>query len=176
MQAHEIFQQLSTDGSAALFEHLYTADRPAYRAACQILAQRRKLRPVFVERKPRPERDQWLREALSRKANEDAALEVLQAWLLGAHRDMIVEFLDQTGVPHDGKGLIDNLPEEPAAAKLAAALDALLARHDREVVAVYLNLFESMEPGRWPRLAELLRSDARFRLAAQPSAQPAAVE
>ncbi|HEY5792333.1 MAG TPA: hypothetical protein VIS74_03480, partial [Chthoniobacterales bacterium] len=131
MHAHEIFQQLSAEGSAALFEHLYTADRPAYRAAAQILAARRKLRPIFVERKPRPERDQWLREALSRRPNEDAALEVLQAWLLGAHRDLICTFLDDMGVGHDGKGLIEELPDEPPEAKLAGGVDRLLAGFDR---------------------------------------------
>lgn len=169
MHAHEIFQQLSPTGAEALFEHLYSADRPAYRAAVQILAARRKLRPVFVERKPRPERDQWLREALGRKTNEDAALEVLQAWLLGAHRPMICAFLDELGVSHDGKGLIDDLPDEPAAAKLDAAIDHLLEKNPAEVVAVYLNLFDFMEPGRWPRLSEKLTSDSRLSLSAQPA-------
>jgi len=169
MQAHEIFQHLSPAGSAALFEHLYTDDRPAYRAAAQILAARRKLRPVFVERKPRPERDQWLHEALSRKTNEDAALEVLQAWLLGAHRPMICAFLDEMGVHHDGKGLIDNLPDQPPEAKLNGAIDHLLEQNNPEVVAVYLHLFEYMEPERWPRLSALLQADSRLSLSAQPA-------
>lgn len=169
MQAHEIFQQLSPAGSAALFEHLYMEDRPAYRASVQILATRRKLRPIFVERKPRSERDQWLHEALSRRTNEDAALEVLQAWLLGAHRSMICTFLDEVGVSHDGKGLIDNLPDQPAEAKLNDAVEHLLAQNKAEVVAVYLNLFEFMEPGRWPRIGALLRDDPRLSLGTQPA-------
>lgn len=168
MQAHEIFQNLSPECSAALFEHLYTADKPAYRAAVQILAARRKLRSIFVERKLRPERDQWLREALSRKTNEDAALEVLQAWLLGAHRDLICTFLDELSVPHDGKGLIEELPDEPAVVKVDQAIDSLLAKFDREVVAVYLQLFVFMEPERWPKLREKLDSDSRLALSSQP--------
>ena len=71
----------------------------------QNLASRRKLRPVFIERKPRPERHLWLQQALSLKSADDIAMQVLQIWLLGAQREMICEFLDSLGIAHDGKGV-----------------------------------------------------------------------
>jgi hypothetical protein len=87
-------------------------DRNAYKSAAGMLATRRKLRPIFVERKPRDERNQWIKDSLARPANADLALEILQVWTLGCNERMVCDFLDQLGIAHNGKGLIDELPPE----------------------------------------------------------------
>jgi len=162
MKAHEILHSLPPETSQGIFLALYENDRPAYRAALELLAKRRKLRPVILERKSRPERHAWLVAELSRKANDDIATEVLQTWLLGAHQAMVCEFLDQLKIAHNGHGLLETLPEQPSREELAAAVEKLLATHPADAVAAYLHLFVEMDIADWPALVEILQQDSRL--------------
>lgn len=113
----------------------------------------------MAERKPLPERHAWLRGELSRKANDDLAAEILQSWLLGAHRPMVCGFLDRLHVPHDGEGLLESLPAEPPEADLRAAVNDLLTNHPREAACVYLHLFSEMDiAAGWSHLRDLIPS------------------
>lgn len=162
MKATEIFHHFSDEAASGVFNHLYENDKPAYRASLQVLANRRKLRPVLLDRKPRPERHAWMRTELARSANEDAATEILQAWVLGAHQPMVCEFLDTLSVPHDGRGLLETLPAEPAEDKLKAAIDGLFAKYPEPAVFAYLHLFASMDITEWPTLQKLITEDSRL--------------
>jgi len=162
MKATEIFHHFSDDAASGIFNHLYENDKPAYRAALQVLANRRKLRPVLLDRKPRPERHAWMRVELARPVNEDAATEILQAWVLGTHQAMVVQFLDELSVSHDGRGLLDTLPEEPPADKLRAAIDNLFAKHSADAVFAYMHLFAAMDITEWPTLKQIISEDSRL--------------
>ena len=70
LKATDIFQRLSAPTVDGILTHLQGADKPTYRVAIQTLASARKLRPIFVERKPRPERHAWMQTALARPQNE----------------------------------------------------------------------------------------------------------
>ena len=129
MKAHEILQRLPNEAASEILLYLHQNDKPAYRACLEVLASRRKLRPVILERKILAERHSWMRAELARKANDDAATEVLQTWLLGAHQQLICGFLDSLGVTHDGRGLLDALPPEPQKERLQEAIDRLLENH-----------------------------------------------
>jgi hypothetical protein len=126
-----------------------------------MLATRRKLRPVFVERKPRDERNLWIREALTKSSNADLALETLQIWVLGKNERLVCDFLDALEIKHDGKGLIDELPAEPDAKKVSAAVEAILAKYSPEDVWIYLHLFAGMDTP-WPHLKGLLMTHSAF--------------
>lgn len=145
-----------------VFQWFHDSDRPGYRTCIGLLAGRRKLRPVFVERKPRDERHAWMKDALSRPANADFAAEILQGWILGAHAKMVLEFLDGLKIEHDGKGLIEALPSEPPAVDLNRAVEGLLANHPAGAVMIYLNLFVGMDLSDWPTLKVLVASDPRL--------------
>lgn len=156
MHSHEIIQTLSAEEAAGILEHLRGTNKEGYRAALAALAARRKLRPVFVERKPVAERNAWMARMLGLKMNEDLAAELLQSWLLDAHRPMIIAFLDAQGIKHDGEGLLDDVPPEPAAEAVDAAVDLLLQQHDRAAALIYLRLFAASAPGGWPHLQKRL--------------------
>ena len=173
MKASEIFQRLSPTTAEQVFTHLQETDKPTYKAALQTLAAQRKLRPVFVERKPRPERHAWMQAALGRPQGEQIAGNLLQMWLLGSQAPMLCDFLDSLGIPHDEHGGIDSLPDCPPPEKLDAAIDALLAKYPPEAVAAYLHCFQGMDIAGWPPLAEKLASDERLRLPAAPAATAA---
>lgn len=167
MKAYEILQNLPDDAAGEVFQHLYDNDKPAYKACLQLLASRRKLRPVILERKSRAERHVWLRTELGRKANDDASTEVLQTWLLGAHKALVCEFLDELGVAHNGHGLLETLPTEPSKEKLAAAINHLFEKHPAPAVFAYLHLFAEMDIADWPALKEILAAEPRLAPASQ---------
>ena len=161
MTVIEIFGRLSVPRATGILNWLYENDREAYRSCAGMLATRRKLRPVFVERKPRDERNLWIREALTKSSNADLALETLQIWVLGKNERLVCDFLDALGIKHDGKGLIDELPAEPDAKMVSAAVEAILAKYSPEDVWIYLHLFAGMDTP-WPHLKGLLMTHPAF--------------
>ena len=158
MTATEIFGRLNGTQAGEVLNWLAENDRNAYKSAAGMLATRRKLRAVFVERKPKDERNQWIKESLSRPANGDLALEILQVWTLGCNESMVCEFLDTLDIAHNGKGLIDNLPAEPAADKVTKAVELLISKYPTHSVFVYLHLFSDMDSQGWTTLRGLLAS------------------
>jgi hypothetical protein len=162
MIAHELFATYSPGEAGEVFTWLYENDKAAYKTTVGMLATRRKLRPIFVERKPRDERHAWMREALSRPANADLATEILQAWILGAQAGLVCHFLDALNVPHDGNGMLEELPAEPDRPAVEAAIDGLFAKYPAVAARTYLNLFSSMDMTEWPGLRALVKTDSRL--------------
>ena len=165
MKSHEIFQQMSPPLAAEIFGYLNKNEKPVLKAAIQGLANQRKLRAVFVERKPPNERAVWLQNALGRKFSDTLAAHLLQAWLLGAQKTMLCDFLDSVGIKRDEDGTVENLPDSPPKEKLQEAVDQLVAKYPAESVAVYLHAFHDMDSEvSWEPLGEVLATDERMKL------------
>ena len=162
---HEIFAHMPASASAQLFSHLADHEKPLMKATIDALCKQRKLRPVFVERKPKLERFAWMREACGRKQNEGVAAHLLQIWLVGTQKQLLCDFLDGLGIAHDEHGTVEELPAAPEKAKLAEVVNTLLEKHDPAVVAVYLHAFLATSDADWSALDELLAEDARLKLA-----------
>ncbi len=161
---HEIFAQMPDAVAEALFGFLGEHEKALYKGTIDTLAQQRKLRPVFVERKPRAERHAWLREVVARKVNESVAAHLLQIWLVRAHAKLLCDFLDGLGIAHDESGTIEKLPPPPDKAKLAEVIDGLFTKHAPAVVTVYLHAFQALDDTGWPTLETLLTEDPRLQL------------
>lgn len=167
MKAHELFQHISTPLAAEVFTFLHEKEKPVYKAAIQGLANQRNLRAVFVERKPRDERHAWMKTALSRPVSDTLATHLLQAWLLGANKSMLCDFLDALGIAHEEDGTVEVIPPSPPKEKLQAAVDQLMTKYPPEAVAVYLHAFRDMDSSvQWPALNEILEDDPRLQLSA----------
>jgi hypothetical protein len=164
MKCYELFGKLSPELTNEIFAYLLEFEKPVYKAMVQNIASRRKLRPVFIERKPRRERHLWLQQALSLKSADDLTMQLLQIWLLGAQREMICEFLDSLGIEHDGKGVVDNLPAAPSRDRLNETISKLLEKRSPEAVALYLHAFQAMDETGWSILDEALATDPRISL------------
>ena len=164
LQPHEIFARMPEPVSEQLLGYLFEKEKPLYKATIDTLTKQRKLRPVFVERKPRTERHAWMRDVLGKKANESVAAHLLQIWLVGAHAKLLCDFLDALGIAHDENGTIEELPSAPEKSKLSAAIEGLYASHDPGVVAVYLHAFQALDEKGWSTLEELLAEDPRLKL------------
>ena len=161
---HEIFARMSPVVGSQLFAYLQEHEKALYKASLETLAKQRKLRPVFVERKPRDDRYAWLQSVIGKAQNDGVAVHLLQIWLVGAHTKLLCDFLDALGIAHDENGTIESLPPAPPKAALTKAVETLLAQHEAAVVAVYLHAFQAMDDNGWSTLEELLAEDARLKL------------
>ena len=171
LKTHEIFSRMPAETAGQLLSFLFEKEKPLYKATIDSLAKQRKLRPVFVERKPRDERHAWMKEILGKKSSEGIAAHLLQIWLVGAQTKLLCDFLDGLGIAHDENGTIEELPSAPPKADLSRVVDSLLETYEPGVVAVYLHAFQALDENGWPTLAELLAEDPRLQLG-----EPAAAE
>lgn len=168
MKSHELFQQMSPALAVEIFSYLQQEQKPVLKAAIQGLANQRNLRAVYVERKPPNERFTWLQNALGRKVSDTLAAHLLQAWLLGAQKPMLCDFLDAVGIKRDDDGTVENLPDSPPKPALQTAVDQLVAKYPAEAVAVYLHAFHDMDSEvSWAPLGEVLAEDERLQLGAR---------
>ena len=149
--------------SNEIFEYTYGNDKEIYRGAMDVVAQARKVRPVFLERQPRTERHALMRSVFSRASNLLAADNLIRNWLLKKHKPLLTDFLDSLGIKHDN-AVVEEVPKTMEDAKLKQAVDHVLAKHPPEVVALYLHAFNSMDDAKWSNLEEMLYTDQRLHL------------
>lgn len=161
LTSHELFGFMPPALAADILEHSHTHDRDLYRATLTAVANARKVRPVFLDKQPRPARHVGMIGYLSRPGLELAAGTMLRGWLLKAHQSLLVDFLNGLGIPHKD-GVVDDLPGTVDDAKLKSTVDGLLAKHPVDVVKVYLHSFNSMNESQWKNLEALLHDDARL--------------
>jgi len=163
LTSHELIGFMSPDLAGQILSFAFEADKPLYRSTLNAVAGVRKVRPVFLERQPRPQRQAAIIASLSRPALENAAAGLIRIWLVKKQAAMLVLFLDTLGIPHK-EGVVDDLPPSVEDEKLRAAVEALLAKFPREEVAVYLVAFHDMNEVTWPTLKTMLESDPRLQL------------
>jgi len=164
LKPHEIFARMPSETSESLFSFLIEKEKPLYKATIESLAKQRKLRPVFVERKPRTERNAWLKEMLGKKTGEAIAAHLLQIWLVGEHKQILCDFLDALNIQHDENGTIEAMPPCPPREDLQRAIGTLFEKHNANVVAVYMHAFQALDENGWPELEKLLSEDSRLSL------------
>lgn len=161
LTAHELFGFMSPALSTQILETAYESDKDNYRLAINAVADARKLRPAFFERKPRNERHAEMAAMLAKPRLDAAASNLIRVWLIKKHTPMLIDFLDALGIEHK-EGVVDDLPATIEDTKLKDAIEKLLGKYPREEVAVYLNAFYSMNDVSWLNLKSLLESEPRL--------------
>jgi len=129
VRAYQLFQAVSDPLAEDVFRSLRETHRDVYKGVVISLAQERRLRPVFIQRKPVDAQIDWLVKTVKLKSSDGVAEHILQVWLLKSHKDLLVGFLDGLGIEHDGEGSVDELPDELDAEKLGQAIDGVLQTH-----------------------------------------------
>jgi hypothetical protein len=163
MAPHELFAAMSPALSTEIFEYTHTNDKQLYHGALDVVAQMRKVRPVFLERQPRAERYTTMRAVLSRPNAALAADNLIRNWLLKKHNAVLIDFLDSLKIKHE-KGVVETIPRSVDDAALKQSVDMLLAKYPAETVALYLHAFNDMDEARWKNLDEVLGNDPRLKL------------
>ena len=161
LSSHELFGFMSPALALRILENAHESSKELYRGAMGAVAESRKLRPAFFERRPRATRHAEMIASLSKPRLELIAANLLREWLMKEKKPMLGDFLDKLGVAHK-EGAVDNLPEKVEDANLKGAIDWILTKYPPEEVAVYLNAFYTMNDVRWPNLEAILKEDARL--------------
>jgi len=164
MKAQQLLQAIGPELRQQIISYVQNDERPAYRAVIQSLTQARKLRPQFILEKSRAQQGEWLLNQLYMKINDPVAEQLLQIWLLKSQGTMLITFLDAVGIPHDGKGQVEDLPEEIAEDKAQAGIDALLALYPPQQAALYLHMFQLQRPEGWPGLTAAMEKTEAIKL------------
>ncbi len=164
MTAQQLLEAIGPELRNQILSYLQTDERPAYRAVIDSLAGQRKLRPQFILEKSRAQQTEWLIAQLGMRTNGPVVEQILQIWLLKSQGAMLITFLDAIGVAHDGKGQVDELPEEIAEDKAAAGVQALLAAYPPKQVALYLHMFQLQRPEGWPGLTKAIEASPAAKL------------
>jgi hypothetical protein len=165
LTAHEILGFMSPALAVEILDYMHTSEKDVYRATLLAVAEAKKVRPLFLERKPRADRHRDMVSVLVKPQMEFVALNVLQTWLLKKQTALVMSFLDSLDIKHNN-GMVDDLPESVPDDKLKAAVDNLLAKFPREHVAVYLRAFTDLNDVKWPLLSEMLDKDERLQMGA----------
>lgn len=164
MTYHELFGFMSPDLAKRILDETFANEKPLYKATMAAVADAKKLRPQFYEKKPRTERDADMLSMLTRPRLEEVGAALLRGWLMKTQKPMLVDFLNALGLEHKD-GVVDDFPEKLEDATLKKAIDALLEKHPKETVIIYLNAFGNMNEAGWPNLNEMLEKDERLQLA-----------
>ena len=165
LTSHELLGFMSPALALEILTYTYETDKALYRATLGAVAEARKLRPVFLERQPRPQRHADDAGHPGSTGAGAGCRQPLRTWLLKKHKQMLVDFLDALGIAHQ-EGVVEDLPPAMDDAKVRAAVEALLAKYPPEAVAVYLHAFNEMNEVEWPNLKAMLDSDPRLQLGA----------
>ena len=144
-----------------ILEDTQANNREVYRALVASMAQAQKMRPVFIGRQPKERRHKSFVQMLSRAGSEEHAGNLIRGWLFKEHKDVLTGFLGKLGIEHE-EGMVDDLPESISDDALNAAVDLLIEKYDRELVAVYLTAFNASNENRWGNLDALLAEDERL--------------
>lgn len=166
VKAHELYTAADPALFTQMLDWFRANDRNVYKSAVATLAQNRKLRPVFIEKKPLAEQYAWILKTLGIKACDTIGEHLLQAYLMAGQQSLLAMFCDGMGIPHDGKGsVVGDLPKKLDAERLATTIDRLVGLFDPKLLTLYLHCFNMQVPGGWPELTEKLGSDERLSLA-----------
>ena len=166
MKAHELYTAADPALITQMLDWFRDNDRNVYKSAVSTLAQTKKLRLVFIQKKPLPEQYAWILKTLRGKPADTIGEHLLQAWFMAGNQPMLAAFCDAMGIEHDGKGSVTgDLPEAMDAAQLDTAVDQLVAAYDPKRVTLYLRVFNLQKPGGWETLSAKLDGDPRLVLA-----------
>jgi hypothetical protein len=165
LTSHELFGFMSPALANDILNFAYESEKPVYKATLKGVAQALHVRPVYLERQPRPQRHSSMIQILARPGLDAVAAGLLREWLVKKHKAMLVDFLNTLEIKNE-EGVVDDLPQAMDDAKLKAAIESLLAKYPHEAVAVYLNAFNDMNQANWANLKQILESDSRLQLGA----------
>ena len=111
MKAHELYTAVDPAVVTDMLDWFRANDRNVYKSAVATLATNRKLRLVFIQKKPLVEQYAWILKTLKLPACDTIGEHLLQAYLMAGQQSMLAMFCDGLGIPHDGKGsVVGDLP------------------------------------------------------------------
>ncbi|MGC6458158.1 MAG: hypothetical protein ACON4R_07285 [Akkermansiaceae bacterium] len=163
MKAFEVYQQIDPALVSDMFLWLRENERQLYKSAVASLTAARKLRPIFVEKKPVPEQIAWLHKTLKLRTSDTIGEHLFQAYFMKGQQQLLIAFCDGLGIEHDGEGSVEgSLPDTLDDEKLKSTIDTLLEGNDAKLITLYLHIFNLQTESGWENLGKLLEEDERL--------------
>jgi len=157
MRSNEVFAQMTPEQATAFLDELVQKAKPVAALALNAAAQAFKLRPTFIRKQPRARQANWMRQALGRNVGAAMAEEVLAAYFLEHHKDMLIELLDALGIKHEEGQLAEDAPPvQPERAKLEQVVAEFRKGADPERRELLLRAFAAQSGIDWPELERVL--------------------
>lgn len=117
------------------------------------VAKSLRFRPQAIRKLPMDQRAKRARMLIESTKNANLAYEIVGAYLLKMHKELVVGFLDATGVKHED-GMIEDIEgAKPASDRIAGAVDVLDKKFPKDDVTLYLVLCAEQ----WPEEKEFGR-------------------
>lgn len=145
-RVHHLITSMSAERLGEIYREL---PDPVRQALDVPIATALNSRPMSVARRPEAMKLKALQAYFRRKRDDDVALDLLRAYLLGPRKELVTDFLDATGVPHED-GQIEG-DESPDAAKVPEALKSVRANYGDADVDLYLEIARRQ----WPEVEGL---------------------
>jgi hypothetical protein len=149
MHAFEIWSKLSKELNHEILEVACLNEKRLYRHAVQDLSEALRRRPQMILELPRTARHELFQPLLGLPQYDVLGHNLIINWLRVEGESMLVTFLDEVGVGHDGHGCADEFPESMDAAKVEKACKALYEKFPAEKVSLYLQVFPNITGVDW---------------------------
>ncbi len=148
MQVLEQIQRMTPERFLAIYTSL---EQHGFGPLDGEVAKLLKFRPQAIRKLPMEQRARTARRLLEGSHNAQLAYEILGAYLIKHHKELVTGFLDATGVQHQD-GMIEDIDaHKPAAEKLGPALAELDQKFAPEDVTIYLAICAEQ----WPEIKQL---------------------
>ena len=112
------------------------------------LAKRLNFRPMAIRKLPMATRARRARAHILGGKNAEMAYELFGSYLVSKDKELLTDFLDATGVPHEDGMIADVEEGTPDPEKVPAAVEALDAKYPPEDVTLYL----ALSAEHWPAI------------------------
>ena len=110
-----------------------------------------KFRPQAIRKLPFAQRAKRAKMYMERTASAELAYELFGTYLMQDHKQLILDFLDATGVEHKDGMLEGEGRQTPEVEKLNAAITDLDSKYDAGDVTLYLSVCAEQ----WPEVPEV---------------------
>lgn len=111
------------------------------------VAKKLKFRPQAIRKLPMVQRAKRARSLVTSGGMADLCYEMFGTYLMKDHKQLVIDFLDGTGVEHE-EGLLKNPQEaKPESAKLGPTVSELDGKYDPADVTLYLSVAAEQWPG-----------------------------
>jgi hypothetical protein len=148
MQVLEQLKKTSPERFLAIYESLA---QHGYGPLDGEVAKALRFRPHAIRTVPMAQRARRAKSIVELAKNTELAYEILGAYLIKNHRELVTGFLDKTGVKHD-QGMIEDVDHnKPDAEKLAGVVAELDKAYAPDDVTIYL----AIAAEQWPDVKEL---------------------
>ena len=149
MKVIEQLKSLTPERFEAIYEALASQNKGIGPLDVEV-AKELKFRPQAIKKLPMAKRAQRAKLMLERAANAELTYEVFGTYLMTGHKQLILDFLDATEVPHED-GMLQESDGKPKVEKLNEAIAELDKKYDAQDVTLYLSVCAEQ----WPQVPEV---------------------